>query len=198
MRNILVILFFLCLNFLNVTAQGYQEPLAVGALAPEISVQLSEHENFLLSETLKESDHVVLIFYRGSWCGYCQKHMSALQDSLPLILEENTSVIVITPETISSIGKMQDLSGASFNIVHDKDYAVMKAYHVDYVISSETVPKYTGPVTKRTAEANGNEDGVLPVPATYIIGKDQKIEWVHFDPKYSERSTIAEILEVIK
>ncbi len=191
-----IILSLLSLNVVH--AQGFRESLLVGDEAPEIE-GVDQHGNEVgLSNLLEENIHAVVIFYRGSWCGYCEKHLSELQENLQQVLDANASVIVITPETNESIEKMISKTGATFSIIHDKDYSIMKAYHVDYVISTETVFKYYGPVVKRTATANGNDEGVLPIPATYIIDKEQIIKWVHLDPDYKERSSVADILEVIE
>jgi len=185
-------------SFSGVSAQGYQDGLAIGEDAPLFSGLDQFEKEVSLEMILNESDYAVLIFYRGSWCGHCKRHLSVIQDSLQMLLDENASVVVVTPEQPESIDKMIGETGAIFSIVHDAGYSIMKEYEVDYVISEATVFKYLGPVTKRTAVANGNDEGVLPVPATYVIGKNGKIEWVHFDPVYSKRSSIYQILIVIR
>ena len=185
------------LTAMFVSAQGYQEGLAVGDDAPSFSGTDQFDSQVGLNELLEESDHVVLIFYRGAWCGYCKKHLSILQDSLQLLLETNSSVVVVTPEIPESIDEMIGETGASFSIIYDDGYSIMRDYKVDYVISEETVTKYLGPVTKRTAKANGNDEGVLPVPATYVIDKDHRIKWVHFDAVYSNRSSVYQILQQV-
>lgn len=73
----------------------------------------------------------------------------------------------------------------------------MKAFKVDYVISKETVPKYRNNIIAMTKKSNGNDDAVLPIPATFVVGKDGVVKWVHQDPNYTNRSTIKQILDVL-
>jgi peroxiredoxin len=179
----------------GVFAQGYKRALPVESMAPEIDGVDQNGEAVQLTEILADGRSAVVIFYRGNWCGYCEKHLSLLQDSLEYILNRNATVIVVTPESPEGVKSMLGKTGATYSILHDEGYKIMKDYQVDYVISPETVTKYLGPVTKRTAEANGNEDGVLPVPATYIIRPDRIIAWVHYNPVYSQRSSVFQILQ---
>ena len=192
MRFLLLVFFVLFTSLSH--AQGYKDALPVGTDAPGIEASNQDGAIVTLSGLLEHSDAVALVFYRGSWCGYCSRHLSVLQDSLQELTEHNVSVLVVSPETSASAQKMIAETGATFDILHDADYRIMRDYRVDYEISSETVPKWLGPVTKRTAEANGNDDGMLPVPATYLIGGDGKILWSHFDPDYSQRSSVYQII----
>lgn len=192
-RIILLITGIFLHSFIN--AQEFKDALAVGTDAPPIAALNQNREHVELDSILEYSDAVALVFYRGSWCGYCAKHLSVLQDSLQELTSRNVSVLVVSPETSESALKMVKETGATFDILHDADYRIMRDYHVDYKISEETVPKWLGPVTKRTAEANGNDDGMLPIPATYLIGSDGKILWSHFDPDYSQRSSVYQIIQ---
>lgn len=192
MKQIIIIL---CLHISALAvAQINAEHLNTGDQAPAFTGTDQYGNTIDSKQLLQDHENIVLIFYRGAWCPHCQKHMSALQDSLQLILDKNIAVVVVTPETPESIKTMTGKTGATFSIIHDKGYTIMNDYLVAYTISKETVPKYTAIVTKRTAQSNGNADGQLPVPATYIIGKDGKIKYVHYDPDYSKRASMAVIL----
>ena len=179
----------------NLFAQEYG--IQVGDTAPVFS-GIDQFDSLISSESiLDSSDNYVIIFYRGSWCKYCRKHLSALSDSLELILEKNTSVIVVTPETPESRERMVSETGAKFSIISDSTYSIMKAFKVDYVISELTVPKYRNHVISLTEKSNGNDDGVLPIPATFVVGKDGVVKWLHQDPNYTNRSTIKQILDTL-
>ncbi len=172
------------------------EALVIGRKAPTIEA-VDNSGNAINSDELVKKGKVVVIFYRGAWCPYCQRHMAAMQDSLEMVLNKGASVIVVTPETNESIGKMVEKSGATFSIVNDENYTIMNNYKVAYHLTKQTVPKYFGPVVNRTRKANGNDDDILPVPATYILDEDHKVIYAHFDKDYSQRSTVAEILSYL-
>lgn len=92
---------------------------------------------------------------------------------------------------------MESETGSKFSIISDSSYHIMKAFKVDYVISKETVPKYRNNIIAMTKKSNGNDDAVLPIPATFVVGKDGVVKWVHQDPNYTNRSTIKQILDVL-
>ncbi len=81
-------------------------------------------------------------------------------------------------------------------MVSDKGYGIMKAYDVNYVMDQAQVSKYKGYGVDLEAN-NGNTDHMLPVPATYVIGKDGKLTYVHFDKDYRKRASIKTLLSVL-
>jgi|GEM_PF-813078 len=183
---------------LNGMAQYDLEPLKVGDDAPNF-VALDQHGNSVeLASLLKMNEHVVMVFYRGAWCGYCKEHASVLQDSLQFVMDEGAAVVMITPEKGEAVDKMVEKTGATFSVLHDAENKIMTDYGVAYGITEETVPKFFKYVVHATRKGTESEDDVLPVPATYVIGKDGKVRFVHYDQDYSQRTTVAEILGVLE
>ena len=176
-----------------VNAQPEISTLQVGDKAPGFNGTDQTGNRFSLEESL-ETGPVVLIFFRGSWCPYCNRHLSELQDSLNLILDRGASVITVSPQLPEYAEKTIRNTGAAFSILHDKDYQIMDAYHVSFHLDDNTIRRYN---RFDLDKVNGNEDFILPVPATFVIGKDHKIVYIHYDPNYRNRSTIAEILKFL-
>jgi len=139
---------------------------------------------------------VVLFFYRGSWCPYCNKQMAELEDSISLIRAKGATVIAVTPETKQSMKKIINKSKADFSIIHDEGYKIMNAYNVSFNVDSSTLAKYKS-MNLLLSEANGTNDVKLPVPATYIIGTDGKIKYSYFDTNFRIRVSVAELLNNI-
>jgi len=138
----------------------------------------------------------VLFFYRGQWCPYCNKQISHLQDSLELLTAKGAYVIGVTPETGENINKTIDKTHASFSIVQDKGYAIMKAYQVNYVVDADMYAKLKG-YGVDLEKNNGNTDHVLPVPATYVIDRSGTIIYAHVDKDYTKRPPVSAILAVL-
>jgi peroxiredoxin len=173
-----------------------QNGLKSGAVAPEFSAKDNSGKTLDLKSLLKSHKTVVLFFYRGQWCPYCNKQIKQLQDSLQLLTGKGAYVIGVTPETSENINKTIDKTHASFSIIQDKDYKIMKAYDVNYTVKDETLSqlkKYGVDLEKN----NGNTDHVLPVPATYVIDRSGKIIYVHFDKDYTKRPSISTLLSVL-
>lgn len=166
--------------------------LKVGESAPEFKGTDQQGNAVVLSELLKKGP-VVLMFYRGHWCPVCSKHLSQLQDSLQLILDKGASFVAVSPELPQFTEKTISKTGATFTIVNDTTHKIMEDYRVNFTVSKgkSTVYKMFGININKT---NGDDSNTLPVPATYIIGTDGEIKWVHFNPDYKERATVKEIL----
>ena len=139
----------------------------------------------------------MLFFYRGQWCPYCNKYIQKLQDSLEYLTGKGAYVIGVTPETSENIGKTIEKTNASFSIIQDKGYKIMKDYDVNYTVDAGLYSKLKG-YGVDLEKNNGNTDHVLPVPATYVIGKNGKLIFVHFDKNYTKRTSVSELLTAIQ
>jgi len=141
---------------------------------------------------------VVLIFYRGQWCPYCNKQLRKLEDSLQLIKNKGARLIAITPEMPESISKTIEKTKASYHLIYDKDMKIMKAYGVNFQVDDKSVARYKN-ADIDLLSANGQKDkAFLPVPATYIIGKEGTILYRYFNSDYKKRPSIEEILDNIR
>ena len=173
-----------------------QSGLKTGVTAPEFVAKDNAGKTLDLKALLKTHKAVVIFFYRGQWCPYCNKHIQQLQDSLQMLTAKGAYVVGITPETADNINKTIEKTHASFSMVQDKGYAIMKAYDVNYTMADDMVAKYKNHGIDLEAN-NGNNEHVLPVPATYVINKDGKITFVHFDKDYRKRASVADVLKAI-
>lgn len=176
---------------LNVWAQTGLEK---GMKAPGFKTKDNTGNAVSLDELLKSHNSVVLFFYRGQWCPYCNKYIQSLQDSLQLLTSKGAYVIGVTPETGENIDKTMQKTHAAFSIVQDKGYKLMRDYDVLYKVDDDMVAK----LNKYGIDLemnNGNKEHILPVPATYIINRSGKISFVHFDKDYTKRASVRELLE---
>jgi peroxiredoxin len=188
-KSIFTLLLFVSLGLTTFAQTG----LPAGNMAPAFTAKDNSGKTVDLKALLKTHTAVVVLFYRGQWCPYCNKHLQQLQDSLQLLTAKNIYVVAITPETSEAIGKTVEKTHASFSLVHDEGAKIMKDYKVDYVMDQAMVTKYKG-YGVDLEKNNGNTDHMLPVPATYIIDKSGKITFVHFDKDYTKRVSVSTIL----
>ena len=173
-----------------------QTGLREGMKAPEFVTTDNSGQKIDLNTILKSHKAVVLIFYRGQWCPYCNRYIQRMQDSLQLLMDKGAYVIAVTPETPSNIGKTIEKTHASFSILQDRNYQIMKDYQVNYTVDDAMLSKLNA-YGVDLEKNNGNKDHVLPVPATYIIDPSGKITFVHFDKDYTHRPSIKALLDKI-
>lgn len=167
--------------------------LNVGDIAPDINTKDYLGNKVSLKQLLQKGP-VVLMFYRGYWCPHCNKQLKQLQDSLQLINELGGTVLAVTPESVESIDKTVEKTNAKFRIIQDNNLCLMKAYDVAYKLDKDILDRYRS-TGINLEKVNGSNGANLPVPATYIIGQDQKIVYGFFDPDYRKRATVGKILK---
>lgn len=170
--------------------------LSVGDAAPNIIAKTSDGQPFNLLESVKEGP-IALVFYRGFWCGVCTKHLEALQGEMAELNERGLSVYAITPETEDHISITKDKSNIQIPFIHDNAHKIMDAYKVTYKVTDDYESKVDKYVDVGLAESQGAEDAYLPVPATYLIGKDGKIFYAHYNHDYGKRATAADLLRAL-
>ena len=193
-------LFFLVISFvfsIYINAQEKPEGLFINSKAPDFKATDQYGNEIRLKDVLKDS-LVVLIFYRGQWCPYCNKQLKKLEDSLQLIKDKGAKLIAVTPEKNEYILKTIEKTKASYSLVYDKEMKIMKAYAVAFQVDERTVSRYKN-ADIDLAAANGQKDKVyLPVPAVYIINKEGTILYRFFDADYKKQPTVQEILENLR
>jgi len=167
--------------------------LPVGAQVASFSALNQLGEEVILAEEIAQGP-VLLVFYRGQWCPYCNRHLSDLQDSLALLQAKGVRVFAISPEKPEFLQKMQEKTKATFTFLWDEGHAIGKAFDVTHQPEQATRKKYNALLRARLAEASGDQSEQLPVPATYLIGTDGTVLWRHFDQDYRLRSSVAAIL----
>jgi peroxiredoxin len=166
--------------------------LNIGDTAPDFTGKNQNNKDVNLKEMLK-SGSVVVLFYRGEWCPYCNRQLQALQDSLSFISAKGAHIIAVSPEKHENIEKTIEKTKATFDVVTDDQSKIMSAYKVKFDLDDKTTEKYKG-YGIVLADRNGTNGNSLPVPAVYIINKEGKITYRYFDENYSKRASVAEIL----
>lgn len=143
---------------------------------------------------LTQKGKVVVIFIRGQWCPFCNKHLKVLQEQFHKIYEKGASVVVVTPEKSEFIKKTIEKTGAEFTILYDKNYQIAKAFDVLFLPNKMMRIMYNTVLGAKLKESHSDSSEQLPIPATFIISKEMKVVWRHFDPDYKNRSKMADIL----
>ena len=180
---------------INVFAQEKPEGLFINSKAPDFKAK-DQNGNEIVLKDLRKKGPVILVFYRGYWCPYCNKELLRLEDSLQLIVNKGAQLIAVTPEKQEGVAKTIEKTKATYPIITDEEMKIMKAYDVTYQVDDKTVGRYKMASIDLAAN-NGQKAGAvyLPVPAVYIINKDGEISYRFFDPDYKKRPSVKDLLE---
>ncbi|MGZ2368480.1 peroxiredoxin-like family protein [Ancylomarina sp. YFZ004] len=178
---------------LNTFAQKAESSLQIGQKAPDFEAFDQNGSKFNSTDILKE-EQIIVVFYRGQWCPFCNRHLSELQDHLEDFKKAGAQIVAISPEKTENISKTIKKTKAEFPVLWDKDNSIMEAFGVDFILPKNLQVKYKEYGVDLIKD-NGNSSQTLPVPATFIIGTNGKIKYLQYDPDYKNRSSAKDILE---
>jgi peroxiredoxin len=140
---------------------------------------------------------VIVTFYRGGWCPYCNLELRAFQQVLPEIKAAGASLVAIGPEkpddTLATAGKNE----LDFEVLSDVGQKVGRAFGLVYSFSDELKWAYRE-FGLDIPGKNGADEWALPISATYVIGRDGQIIYAYTDADYRDRAEPAEVLKVLK
>jgi peroxiredoxin len=191
MRYLLIVT-VLVLQLFVANAQQAPKGLNVNDPAPAFTAKDQHGQSISLTEEMKKGP-VVIVFYRGQWCPYCNKQLKKLEDSLSFIKARGATLIAVSPEKQENIAKTIGKTKASYPVLYDDGLQIMKGFDVAYAVDAATIEKYKSYKIDFT-EANGSNGATLPVPAVFVVSKEGKIIFRHFDPDYSNRASVKDIL----
>ena len=170
--------------------------LKKGQKMPDFTLPDAQGKNINLKALLKNGP-VIVTFFRGSWCPYCNAQLSNYQQHLGDIKAKGATLIAITPEKPDLTLLMAEKKKLEFPILTDKNNALAKKFGLVFAVTPELKKIYTK-FGVDLEKSQGNADWRLPIPATYVVGKDGKIIYAHVDPDYTKRPDPSEFLAVLK
>ena len=172
-----------------------EQALKTGDVIPEIRLSNATGEMIDIQSILK--DHkVVLAFYRGTWCPYCNLELKALQNALPQIEEQGAKLIAISSQTLDNTLTTIEKNELSFEVLSDVDGVVAKKMKLTYTLPPKLVDLYK--TFKIDLEkSNGNLENELPIAATYIVEQDGKISYHFLAEDYKLRADPEDIIKAL-
>jgi peroxiredoxin len=170
--------------------------LQVGAKAPEFSLP-DAYGKAVNSADLLKSGPVIVTFYRGSWCPYCNLTLHELQQSLTAFEAEGATLVAISPEQPDLELETVKQHGLLFPVLSDHGLKVAKEFGVVYDLTPELDSLMTGFGVDMAAH-NGAAKPELPLGATYVIDQQGIIRYAFLSVDYTKRAEPADILAALR
>ena len=174
----------------NITTNALQ----VGSKAPDFMLKNAAGSRVSLYDEL-ENGPVILMWYRGGWCPYCNLTLRAMEDMLPQFRAGGAQLLALTPESPDNSMTTIEKHKLSFEVLTDNDNAVAKTYGVVFQLTEEVKAYYENGFA--LSAYNGNDKGELPLGATYVIGTDGFITYAFLDADYRNRAEPLEVLNAL-
>lgn len=170
--------------------------LKAGERAPVFTLANPEGAPVSLQDLLARGP-LVLSFYRGVWCPYCNLELQALQEALPRFQALGASLAAISPQTAANSRKSQRQNKLSFPILSDVQNEVAAAFGLRFALPDYLVELYKG-LKNDLPAFNGDPSWTLPMPARYVIRQDGIIAYAEVNPDYTRRPEPDGMLPVLR
>ena len=146
------------------------------------------------SADLLRNGTLVVVFYRGRWCAYCNAQLVALQQVHAPIAAAGASLVAISPQTQKHSYMTRDMHRLRFPVLSDLCNQVAGKFGLVYRLPQELRTMYESIMTKLPGY-NGDQSWELPLAATYVIRPDETIAYARVDEDWRQRAEPEEILD---
>ncbi|WP_339657091.1 peroxiredoxin-like family protein [Flavobacterium frigidarium] len=171
--------------------------LKIGQQAIEFELPNQEGKAVALKDLIAKGP-VVVTFYRGDWCPYCNLQLRALQARLEEIEALGATLVAISPQVPDGSLTKSEISEMTFTVLSDQNAKVASQYGVAWEVPEFLLDHMRVDRNLDLEKINNGNGSVLPIPATFIIGTDGIIAWNYVNVDYRTRSEPEEIVEAIK
>ncbi|RYA23641.1 alkyl hydroperoxide reductase [Malaciobacter halophilus] len=154
-------------------------------------------KNVKLYDYFGDNDFLIINFYRGSWCPYCNLELKSLQGYLDEFEKYNASLIAISPQTPDNSLSTKEKNELEFEVLSDIGNKVAKDLGLVFSLAKELRPIYE---SFKIDIPNSNNDKTyeLPMPATFVINKKGEVIFSFVDEDYTKRYEPEEIVKILK
>jgi len=170
--------------------------LKVGAVAPAFSLP-DEHGKTVSSVELLAVGPIVVTFFRGGWCPYCNLDLQAIEEVRPVIEKTGARLVAISPQTAANSRRATIQSKLGFPILTDKGNEVAAQFGLRFTMPSDLIDLYKH-FGVDLPTINGEPSWTLPIPARFIIRGNNQISYAEANPDYTHRPEPAELLPALK
>lgn len=168
-----------------VSAGAAIQPLMIGQPIPETPLRTMNGEPFSLRAAAQEQQ-VVLIYYRGGWCPYCNVHLQQLQAIEPQLRRLGYRIIAVSADKPSRLQQSMAQNQLTYTLLSDASMQTADAFGIAYKVDQPTL-QMLGSNGMDIEEASGRKHHMLPVPSVFLIGTDGIIDFVYANPDYRVR-----------
>jgi peroxiredoxin len=172
-----------------------RQALKAGDIAPAFSLAATDG-TMVSSRDLLAAGPLIISFYRGVWCPYCNMELQALQEALADFRAAGANLVAISPQTRVNSRKSVRQNALDFPILSDPGNQVAAAFGLRFRLSDALVALYQA-LKNDLPGFNGDDSWTLPMPSRFVIGQDGVIRYAEVNPDYTRRPEPADMLPAV-
>lgn len=172
-----------------------QRALKAGDMMPAFTLDDAEGKPVSSADLLRQGP-LVVTFYRGVWCPYCNMDLQALQAALPAVQEAGAKLVAISPQLAANSRKAVRQNSLTFPILSDSHNDVAAAFGLRFELQDYLVDLYKS-LKNELPAFNGDASWTLPMPARYVVAQDGTIVYAEVNPDYTRRPEPSDMLPAI-
>ena len=169
----------------------------VGDLAPDVSLPDATGKTVSLASMLQKGP-VVVVFYRGGWCPFCNMQLKAYETVLPRIKAAGASIVAISTEKPDDTVTTTEKNALTFPVLSDVGQKVGKAFGVVYAFTEELRSVYDGFKLDIPGKNGTPGEWSLPLSATYAVGSDGRILFADTGVDYRHRTDPMDVIGILE
>jgi len=166
-----------------------KDTVKIGASFPEFELTDPSGQTIRLQDVHTE-EKLIIAFFRGSWCPYCNLELQALEKALPLFYAKKSRLIAISPQKPVYNDNLQQTHRLSFPLLTDSENKLAQQLGITFRLQDFVRPHYQQ-LGIKLEDFNADTSGMLPIPAIFVIDRNALIRYIYLDPDYRNRIEIA-------
>ena len=169
--------------------------IAIGQPAPDVVLHDAEDHEVRLHELVAKGP-ILLVFYRGGWCPFCNFQIHELTAAYPEYERRGVTPVAVSVDRIEEAAKTRATYTIPFPVLSDTDLAAHRAFGVVHQVDEAEVAKLKG-FGLDIERSSGRSHHVIAIPSIFIIDRSGIVRWAHADRDYKVRPSTAQILAAI-
>jgi peroxiredoxin len=156
-----------------------------------------EQGHLVALESLLDHGPVAVTFHRGHWCPYCRINTDALAKAQKDIAAEGGQVVAVMPDRQQFAAEFKSELQAPFPVLTDVDNGYALSLNLAIWVGEE-MERFIAAAGWDVPRFQGNDSWFLPIPATFVVGRDGQIKARFVDPDYRRRMAIEDVLAALR
>jgi peroxiredoxin len=173
-----------------------QKALKAGDRLPDFTLSDPDGDKVSSADLLSDGP-LVISFYRGVWCPYCNMELQALQEALPQFTALGAKLVAISPQNPVNSRKSVRQNKLTFPILSDPHNDVAAAFGLRFEMQDYLIELYKA-LKNDLPAFNGDPSWTLPMPARYVVGQDGIILYAEVNPDYTSRPEPQDMLPALR